>query len=422
MSRGRRMSGYAAWSLALAGLVGGSVYAVVGLVVAVAGSWAWLSFVLAGLVAMASASVYAGLAADAGEGGGAFTFLRDLGWPTVAGRISWLLLVGYTLTVALSGYAFAQLLQPLLGLGDGGTRLLAAAATLVASGAAIAGLGATERIDIVGVWVKVAVLVAVAAAGLARWSPELVTDTAGRPGGLTGAVVGASMGFVAVAGFQLLSHQFVGEQAPQRVIRPALPLAVTAAVGVFVAATFGTMSLVGARQVAHRGASVFADAGAAAFGAPGRVAVPTVAALATLSVLYATVTAVGRLTLGVADEGELPAAVDEVNRRGVPHRAVMVVGAVGALFAAVLPRAALVGTPSAVFLATFALLNVIALVRHDRRFVAAAGALGAAAGLAVVVARTALTNPAALAIVLGAGGAMVALTRLVERRNRDAER
>lgn len=416
------MSGYAAWSLALAGLVGGSVYSVVGFVVAVAGSWAWLSFLLAGLVAMASASVYAGLAEDAGEGGGAFTFLRDLGWPTVAGRISWLLLVGYTLTVALSGYAFAQLLQPLLGLGDAGTRLLAAAATLVASGAAIGGLGTTERVDIAGVWVKLAVLVAVAAAGLTRWSPALVTETAGDPGGLTGAAVGASMGFVAVAGFQLLSHQFVGEHPPQRVIRPALPLAVAAAVGVFVAATFGTMSLVGARQVAHQGASAFADAGAAAFGAPGRIAVPTVAALATLSVLYAAVTAVGRLTLGVADDGELPAAVDVVNGRGVPHRAVMVVGAVGALFAAVLPRAALVGTPSAVFLAIFALLNVMALVRHDRRFVAAAGALGATAGLAVVIARTALASPAALAIVLAAGGAMVALTRVVERRNGHAER
>lgn len=62
-----------------------------------------------------------------------------------------------------------------------------------------------------GVWVKVAVLVVVAVAGLAHWSPSSVTEIPGRLGGLTDAVVGASVGFVAVEGFQLLSHRFVGQ-------------------------------------------------------------------------------------------------------------------------------------------------------------------------------------------------------------------
>lgn len=421
-SRDRRLSGYGAWSLALAGLVGGSVYAVIGMVVAVAGSWAWLSFVLAGLVGVASASVYARLAADAGEGGGAFAFLRDLGWPKVAGRVSWLLLIGYTLTVALAAYAFAQLLQPVVGLGSVETRLLAAAAALCASGVAIGGFRGTERIEGFGVWVKVAVLAMVAAAGLARWSPSLVTETTGRPGGLTGAVVGGAVGFVAVEGFQLLSHRFVGQNPPLQVLRLALPTAVTAAVAIFVAATFGTMSLVGARQVAHQGASVFADAGGAAFGGAGRILVPTVAALATLSVLYATVVAVSRYMRRVAEDGELPAAVDAVNRSGVPHRAVMMVGGLSAVLAAVLPRAALVETPSAVFLAIFATVNLMAFLRHDRRLVALVGAIGATAGVVVLLARNALTHPVLLAVLLGAGAAMVALNRLVERRNSDTDR
>lgn len=415
-SGSRRLSGYAAWSLALAGLVGGSVYSVIGLVVALAGPWAWLSFVLAGLVGVASASVYARLAADAGEGGVAFTFLRDLGWPRVAARVSWLLLTGYALTVALAAYAFAQLLQPLLGLGPAEARLLAAAAALLASGAAIAGLGGTERLDIMGVWVKVAALVVIAAAGLLQWSPSSVTEISGRLGGLTGAVVGASVGFVAVEGFQLLSNRFVGQNPPDRVLGLALPTAVATAVVIFVAATFGTMSLVGARQVAHQGASVFADAGGAAFGTTGRMVVPAVAALATLSVLYATLIAVGRLTLHVAEDGELPAAVEGVNRQGVPHRAVTAVGAVSAVAAAFLPRAALVGAPSAVFLAIFGLVNLMAFLRHDRRFVAAAGAFGAAAGLMVLLVRTAITHPGLLAVLLGAGGVTVWLSRLRERR------
>lgn len=384
---------------------------------ALAGSWAWLSFVLAGLVGVASARVYARVAADAGEGGVASTFLRDLGWPRVAGHVSWLLLLGYTLTVALAAYAFAQLLQPLLGFGSAETRLLAATAVLLASGAAVAGLGGTERLDIMGVWVKVAVLVVVAVAGLAHWSPTSVTEIFGRLGGLSGAVVGASVGFVAVEGFQLLSHRFVGQNPPHQVLRWALPTAVATAVVIFVAATLGTMSLVGAQQVAQRGASVFADAGGAAFGTTGRVVVPAVAALATASVLYATLTAVARLTRRVAEDGELPAAVEEVNQRGVPRRAVLAVGAVSAVAAAVLPRAALVGAPSAVFLAIFGLVNLMAFARHDRRFVAAAGAFGAAAGLTVLLVRTAIAHPVLLAVLFGAGGATVWLTRVLARRS-----
>lgn len=140
--------------------------------------------------------------------------------------------------------------------------------------------------------------------------------------------------------------------------------------------------------------------------------VPALAALASASVLYATLTAVARLTQRVAEDGELPAAVDGVNRSGVAYRAMLAVGAASAVLAAVLPPAALVEAPSAVFLGVFAVVNLLAFVRRDRRLVAAVGGVGAAAGLVVLAVRTAVTHPVLLAVLLGVGGATVWLAGL----------
>ena len=58
------------------GMVGGGIFSTLGVVMSIAGGWAWLSFIVAGLIALAAGYSYVKLAAHYGEGGGAFTFLR----------------------------------------------------------------------------------------------------------------------------------------------------------------------------------------------------------------------------------------------------------------------------------------------------------------------------------------------------------
>ena len=50
----QKMGFNATWSMAVGGMVGGGIFSVLGVVLQVAGSWAWLSFVLAGLIALAT--------------------------------------------------------------------------------------------------------------------------------------------------------------------------------------------------------------------------------------------------------------------------------------------------------------------------------------------------------------------------------
>jgi amino acid transporter len=148
----------ATWSMAVGGMVGGGIFSVLGVVIQLAGDWAWLSFVLAGLIALVTGYSYVGLARMFGEGGGAFTFLREAGRDSFAGSLSWVLILGYVLTLSLYAYTFGSYL----------------------------GVGQASGVEVVTVWAKLAVLVGLASIGLWRFQPDAMPIRllhGQRPGG-----------------------------------------------------------------------------------------------------------------------------------------------------------------------------------------------------------------------------------------------
>lgn len=52
----------AIWSMAVSGMVGGGIFSTLGVVIGIAGAWAWLSFAVAGLIALAAGYSYVKLA------------------------------------------------------------------------------------------------------------------------------------------------------------------------------------------------------------------------------------------------------------------------------------------------------------------------------------------------------------------------
>jgi amino acid transporter len=72
----KKMSFNATWSMAVGGMVGGGIFSVLGVIIGIAGQWAWLSFVLAGLIALISAFSYSQLSIKYKKS--AFTFLNEI--------------------------------------------------------------------------------------------------------------------------------------------------------------------------------------------------------------------------------------------------------------------------------------------------------------------------------------------------------
>lgn len=411
----------AAWAMAVGGMVGGGIFSALGVVLEIAGPWAPLSFLLAGIVALITAINYARLARTFGEGGGAFTFLREIKRDASAGALSWVLLVGYTLTIGVFAFTFGHYLAHTLGLGGVTSRVAGVAVVAALVGVNLLGVGHAAWFEIVSVWGKLVILIGLAAIGLVRGSTERLFEAGGSSGsGYFGAIAGAAVVFMAYEGFQLLAYDYEDMRDPDRTLMHAVVLAVGVVIVVYLVMTVGSVMLVGAPQIIDQKEISLAVVGQRALGTSGMVLAGVAAVLSTGSAINATIFATARLAKLVADDGELPGVFAKENARGMPVGSILAIGAGGATLAAVGSLTRLVEAASLAFLVTFAIVNALsALEIKRRRWLGWTGCV--LAGGAAIVLSVRLVQEAWW--VLAVFGAIVvaafALRPLVRRSNRN---
>jgi len=392
-----RLGLQAAWSMAVGGMVGGGIFATLGVVLGIAGRLAWVSFLLAGGVALLAGYGYAMLAKKHGEGGGAFTFLREVRHEGLAGSLAWVLILGYVLTNAVYAATFGAYLSHVLPLGSWGPRGAAVAILGVFVVVNLRGTGEAGGVEIFLVWFKLAVLVGLAGLGLGRWNPELLSR--GAPdAGWGDALSGAAAIFMAYEGFQLLTYDYDDLEAPERTLPRAIGWSIVTVVFVYVAVAVGTPMLIGADAVVASGEVSLLVAGREALGSVGIGIVLVAATFSTGSAVNATLFATARLARHVAAAGDLPASMEHRNGAGVPDRAILTLAALAAVFALLGRLSELVEGASLAFLFTFAVVSGLAFAeRAGSRMVNGFGFLGSGAAALALSVRLYRTNPLPLA-------------------------
>lgn len=382
--------------MAVGGMIGGGIFSTLGVVVGIAGAWAWLSFAVAGLIALAAGYSYVKLAAHYGEGGGAFTFLREINAEGVAGSLSWILIVGYVLTNAVYAFTFGQYLGHVVGLGPWFPRTTGMAIMGVFIVLNLRGVGEAGGVEVFLVWFKLVALVGLASWGLAQWDPSLLSK--GIPNAGIGAVLfGAASVFMAYEGFQLLTYDYEDIDVPRRTLPRAVLMAIIVVIFVYIIVALGATMLIGSGRVVQQKEVALAIAGQEAFGTVGLVVVMIAAAFSTGSAINATLFATARLAYTVAEAGELPTVLDHRNTAGIPDRAVIGLGTAAAVLAAVGALTTLVEAASLAFLFTFAVVCGLAfLQRAGLRVVTGLGALAAVVASVTLIIRLIGTDPMAL--------------------------
>jgi amino acid transporter len=382
--------------MAVGGMIGGGIFSTLGVVVGIAGAWAWLSFTVAGLIALVAGYSYVKLAAHYGEGGGAFTFLREINAEGFAGSLSWVLIVGYVLTNSVYAFTFGQYLGYVVGLGPWFPRATGIAIMAVFIVLNLRGVGEAGGVEVFLVWFKLVALVGLASWGLAQWDPSLLSR--GVPNsGIGAALFGAASVFMAYEGFQLLTYDYEDIDAPQKTLPRAVLSAIVVVILVYVIVALGTPMLIGSDRVVQHKEVALAIAGQQAFGTIGLVVVTIAAAFSTGSAINATLFATARLAYRVAEDGELPAVLDHKNTAGIPDRAVIGLGTAAAVLAAVGTLTTLVEAASLAFLFTFAVVCGLAfLQRAGLRVVTGFGVLAAAAAAVGLIYRLIGIDPLAL--------------------------
>jgi amino acid transporter len=419
---------WGAVAIGVGGMVGGGIFAVLGLAVQLTGGGAPPAFLLAGVVALLTARSYARLSVAFPSQGGTVTFIdRAFGRGLLPGSLNVLLWLGYVVMLALYAYAFGSYAASLAGAHGGALRHVFASLVVVAlTGLNAAGSAAVGRAETAIVGVKVAILLLFVGAGLASVDPaRLAPATWAGPGAL---LAGGMLIFLAYEGFELIANTAHDVRDPAR----TLPRAYFAAVGfvtilyVAVAAvTVGNLPLaaiVGARDYA------LAEAARPFLGHAGFGLIGVAALLSTASAINATLYGAARFSYIIAKEGELPEALEH-KVWGRPIEGLLLTAGATLLVANLVDLSGIAVMGSAGFLLIFAVVNAADARLAERtgsaRRLGVLGALACLGALGALLVQTARDHPAhlvALPVMLGLAVAVEAAYRAWSPRRRARRR
>ncbi|MET4901586.1 APC family permease [Paenarthrobacter sp. CC6] len=317
-SLARRLGTTDAVVIGLGSMIGAGVFAAFTPAAAAAGSGLLVGLVIAAAVAFCNATSSAQLAAQYPTSGGTYVYGRErLGhWPGfLAG---WGFVVGKTASAAAMALTFAAYVAP-----AGWERPVAIAAVVLLAGVNYRGVTRTAKLTRIIVACVLAVLgLFVAAAWLPGTAdPARILGTDLLDHGWYGILQSAGLLFFAFAGYARIATMGEEVRNPGRSIPRAITIALAATVLVYAVIAVTVLAVLGPGGVAGSPAPLAAAVAAG----PWPWAEPVVragAAMASLGALLALVAGLGRTSLAMAREDDLPrflAAVHPVFR--VPHRA-----------------------------------------------------------------------------------------------------
>ncbi|WP_427116980.1 APC family permease [Pseudarthrobacter scleromae] len=318
----RRLGTFDATAIGLGSMLGAGVFVVFAPAAALAGQLLALSVVIAGAVAYCNAVASAALAAKYPTSGGTYVYGRkQLGeWPGfLAG---WGFVTGKTASCAAMALTFGSYAWP------GYAVPAAVAAVVVLTGVNLLGITRTALLTRILLCIVLATLAFVAVA--AAVGPHSGPGAGGPADGssLGGVLPAAGLMFFAFAGYARIAT--LGEEVkdPARAIPRAILAALAAAFVIYLTLSLLLLNhLPGGQLAATR--TPLLDAVLESRFQGGGLLVQVGAAAACLGALLALITGVGRTTLAMARERDLPAPLAKVGgKHTVPYVAELVVAAV----------------------------------------------------------------------------------------------
>jgi len=398
----RRLGTGDAVVIGLGSMIGAGVFAAFGPAALAAGSGLLLGLAIAAVIAYCNATASAQLAAVYPTSGGTYVYGRErlgdwwgftAGWGFVVGKTASCAAMAVTIgAYAVPGPQWAQ-------------RLVGIAAVLLITAVNYRGITRTARLAailVAGSLTALAVVIAVGVSGDATDTARLV-DFPG-PCGVYGILQSAGLLFFAFAGYARIAT--LGEEVrdPRRTIPRAIPFALAITVAVYLAVGVTALLAAGPDALAHSGSplTTAVDAAGSGWAAP---VVRIGAVLAAAGSLLALVAGVGRTTLAMARNRDLPGWLAGVHPRfSVPHRAELVVAAVVILLVATVDLRGVIGFSSFGVLIYYGIANASAFTQRgpDRRWPRWLNVLGLV-GCAVLVVTLPLWSVLAGAVMFGIG-------------------
>ncbi|WP_330633409.1 APC family permease [Halocatena halophila] len=376
-------------SMAIGGMVGGGIFAALGIVAVTARTLAWLAFIVAGVIALCAGYSFIRLNDCIDGHAGPITYVdRFTGNTTLAGMLGWTFIIGYIGTMALYSYAFGGYFTDLIGVQSvGGVPLrpvITAIAVLVFVGLNTAGAHASGSSEDVLVGLKIAILLVFGVGGIYfGFQTGQLTSGLSNVGG--GPVIAAGVAFVAFEGWELLLFDQGSIENPHETVKKAIYVAIVGATLLYVLVAVVTTNLVSPMTIQQQPDTALAIAAQPFLGPAGFVLISVAALFSTGSALNATLFSGARLTETMVREEYLP---DELSSetRTEPVRALIVIGVLTAALAVLGSLNAISSFASLSFIVIFGSISALAVTQRDSVVNTIVPAIGVVGALAAAVA------------------------------------
>jgi amino acid transporter len=370
-------------------MVGGGIFAVLGLAVELAHGGTPVAFAIAGFVALLTSYSYAKLSVTYPSPGGTVEFLNQgLGTGLLTGSVNVLLSLSYVIMLSLYAHAFGSygasfLPEAWRGLGAHALLSTAVVALTLLNVAGSKAVGEAEE-WIVGL--KISILLVFVGIGL--FSTKAVMLSPSQWSSPVQLVAGGMLIFLAYEGFELIANTAQDVRDPVRTLPRAYYSAVGFVIVLYVLISIVTVGNLGVGDIVAAKDYALAEAARPFMGRVGFLLIGVAAMLSTASAINATLYGAARISYIIAKDGELPEFLER-NVWNKPIEGLLVTAGLTLVVANVFDLESISMMGSAGFLLVFAAVNIANVVRHEETgslpAISALGALACMAALAALI-------------------------------------
>ncbi|HSJ32237.1 MAG TPA: amino acid permease [Longimicrobiales bacterium] len=338
-------------------IVGAGIFVVTGVAAGIAGPAFLAGLFVAAIAATCNALSSAQLAAEYPHSGGTYEYGYRVLNPWVGFAAGWMFLASKITaagTVALGLAAYIDGLIPGLQ-----PRVIAVAAITAFTALNYFGVRRSSRANLAIVTVSLGSLILFVIAGLPAFDAAHLRPFA--PAGLRGTLESAAILFFAYTGYARIATLAEEVREPRRTIPRATIITIAGAVLLYFGVAVVAVGAVGAERMAATAAPL--QVAARAFGYSWvATAVSIGGVTAMLGVILSQLLGLSRMGFAMARRGDLPRYLAAVHPRyAVPHRAVLVIGAIAAVVAATGTLRGVASAASFTILIYYGIANIAAL-------------------------------------------------------------
>ncbi len=408
---------WSAVAIGIGGMVGGGIFAVLGLAVQLSGGATPVAFFFAGIIALVTSYSYAKLSVSFPSQGGTVEFLnRAFGTGIFTGSLNVLLWISYVVMLSLYSYAFGSYsasffphtLQPFY------RHVFTTAIILALTALNLMSAGVVGEVEEYIVAFKVAILMFFVIAGM--WSIDPSRFHQHIPG-IDKLIAGGMIIFLAYEGFELIANT-AKEVEDLQFLPRAYYTAVGFVVFLYVAVAAVTVGNLPFKEIVEARDYALAAAAKPFLGEAGFTLIAIAALLSTGSAINATLYGSARVSYVIAKYGELPAFLEKKvwNR---PVEGLFLTSALTLIMANTLNLSNISTLGSAGFLIIFSAVNLACFkLRKGNAVISLTGAVLCLLALAELLSVTvrSLTDVAVLSAMIGGSFVFEVLYRACRKR------